>query len=516
MRLRALSFFGVVAVAGTNALLILFREDMANCIRCGRQMPPFSFKKICPWCVQHEAAQRGGDDDDAKQVVIPAPWVQKSQSTISLTQILFGANIAVFLAMALASGSISNDFPGKVAVSFGANFGPYTLSGEWWRLFTYMFLHSGIWHIVFNLWCLWDLGALCEQLYGRWTYLAIYLITGIAAGLTSVAWNPGVLSVGASGAIFGLAGALAASFYLGEFSIPRFAIQHTLRSLAFFIGFNVLFGVGYNLFLGGNMGGIDNACHAGGLVSGAILGALIARLAPQVDAPMRRVAVVGVVAVVLVACGFGVREWRGRPMRLAKALADVQEHGGDAVAQLRELVRQDPNSPRAHSELGQTYYERQQFTEAAAEFKRVVELIPQSTGARFNLGMAYLNGNHVDDAKATFTEMLRQDPKSAGGHYGMGLVLAQQEQYQRALDEFKSVEGSGQTISGLFYEIGRCYTKLQMYDDAISAFVKEREKDGDDPELESAIADAYEAKGMSQQAKDAREKAAQLRNGNAR
>ena len=86
-----------------------------------------SFKKICPWCMQHEAAQRGDESDDAKQVVMPTPWVQRSQSTISLTQILFGANIAVFLAMALASGTIANDFPGQVAVSFGANWGPKTL-----------------------------------------------------------------------------------------------------------------------------------------------------------------------------------------------------------------------------------------------------------------------------------------------------------------------------------------------------------------------------------------------------
>ena len=177
---------------------------MANCIRCGRQLPPLSFgKKVCQWCVQHEAAQRGEDGDDATQRVIPAPWVRRQESAFSLTQILFGANVAVFLAMALASGSVF-EFSGQVMAHYGANFGPYTLSGEWWRLVTYMFLHGGIMHIAFNMWCLWDLGRLCESLYGRWTFLAIYLLTGIAAGLASVGWNPGVLSVGASGAIFGM------------------------------------------------------------------------------------------------------------------------------------------------------------------------------------------------------------------------------------------------------------------------------------------------------------------------
>ena len=212
---------------------------MATCIRCGRQLPPLTFKKICQWCVQHEAAQRGEESDSVRQPVITRPWA-RSESSITLTQLIFGANIAVFLATALASGSAIN-ISGEVNFHYGANFGPYTLSGEWWRLLTYMFLHGGAMHIFFNMWCLWDLGRLCESLYGRWTFAAIYLITGISGGLASIAWNPRVLSVGASGAIFGLAGALIASFYLGEFSLPRVAISGTLRSLVIFAVFNLGF-----------------------------------------------------------------------------------------------------------------------------------------------------------------------------------------------------------------------------------------------------------------------------------
>jgi len=281
---------------------------MANCIRCGRKLPAFSFKKICQWCVQHEAAQRGEDVDDAKQRVIPAPWVRR-ESGVTLTQVLFGANVALFLAMALASGSI--DFPGPVAVHFGANVGLFTLTGEWWRLLTYMFLHGGILHIVFNMWCLWDLGALTESLYGRWTYAAIYLLTGIAGGLASIIWNVGAFSVGASGAIFGLAGALIASFYLGEFSMPGIAIRGTLRSL-------VVFAV-FNLFLGGLFRGIDNACHVGGLVSGLAFGALIARVAPQPEQAHRRVAIFLLAALVLAAAAAGVAHHYGVPLRFGRS-----------------------------------------------------------------------------------------------------------------------------------------------------------------------------------------------------
>src|SRR3984957_10623802 len=288
---------------------------MANCIRCGRKLPSLNFgKKICQWCVQHEAAQRGEDGEDAKQIVLPAPWVRGRESSITLTQVLLGANVAVFLAMALAGGSIA-DFSGQTLVHFGANVGPYTLSGEWWRLLTYMFLHGGLMHIAFNMWCLWDLGAMCESLYGRWTFGAIYLITGVAGGVASVGWNPVVFSVGASGAIFGLAGALVASFYLGEFSLPKIAIQGTLRSLVFFIGFNVFFGSFFP--------GFDNACHAGGLISGLILGALIARVAPENGNPVRRVGVLIFVMLLVGGSAFGIYRWRGPSVQIGRSLIDA-------------------------------------------------------------------------------------------------------------------------------------------------------------------------------------------------
>ena len=475
---------------------------MANCIRCGRQLPPFSFKKICQWCVRHEAAQRGEHDD--YQPVITQPWARRGESAITLTQIIFGANVAVFLAMAAKSSSLTDISP-DVSVLLGANWGPYTLSGEWWRLFTYMFLHGGLMHILFNMWCLWDLGQLCESLYGRWTFASIYVITGISGGLASVAWNPGVLSVGASGAIFGLAGTLAASFYLGEFSLPRVAIQGTFRSLAFFIGFNVLFGFGYNLFSAGSSG-IDNACHIGGLVSGLALGAIIARVAPQSDAPMRRATVVGIIALAVIAAGFGVRQWRGERMRISRAYLEA---GGDRVAKLQAVIKQQPNLIEAHFDLAQAYLARERYSEAEAEFKRVIALDPKNIEAQFDLGVVYLSQKRDEDAKSTFQQILAQDANSGEGHYGLGLVLEDQQNYPAAIEEFKKAT-SGRHPRGLYYEMGNSYAKLNRFDDAITAYLKERDR-GDDPDLENALADAYQAKGMATEAQLARNQALKLR-----
>jgi membrane associated rhomboid family serine protease len=142
------------------------------------------------------------------------------------------------------------------------------------------------------MWCLWDLGRLAESVYGHWTFAAVYLISGLSASLASVIWNPFILSVGASGAIFGIAGALIASFYLGEFSLPRAAMSGMLRSVMLFVG--------YNLFFGAVIAHTDNAAHIGGLLMGLLLGALIAKAAPQPDAVGRRMAIllVGLLLVV--------------------------------------------------------------------------------------------------------------------------------------------------------------------------------------------------------------------------
>ena len=481
---------------------------MANCTRCGRQLPPLSFKKICQWCVQHEAAQRGEESGEEKQVVLPAPWVRRSESTITLTQVLFGANVAIFIAMVAASGSIEA-FPGKILGNFGANWGPFTLSGDWWRLITYMFVHADIFHIGFNMWCLWSLGSLCESLYGRWTFGAIYLIAGVTGGLARLAWDPTVPSVGASGAIFGLAGALIASLYLGEFTMPRFAIESNLRSLLFFAGFNILFGISP---IGDWFGiHVDNACHIGGLVSGLILGALIARLAPQVDAPLRRASVVGVVVVAIFGAWLGVRQWRGTPMRMAKAFEEMSESKGDSVARLQAIIREQPNLVPAHFQLAQVYFNRRQFPDAEAEFKRVLDLEPKSTPARFDLGLTYLNEKRYDDASAAFRQMLSQDSSNGDGHYGLGLALADQGKDQEAIEEFKAAAAKGSQMSGLYYEMGVTYGRLKVYDDAIAAFLKEKDENGDDVDLESALADAYQAKGMTQKAEEARNRATLLK-----
>ncbi len=279
---------------------------MANCIRCGRTLSGFTFgKKVCDWCKQHEAAERG--EELKYQPAMATPWRRSEAMPMLITQAIFGVNVAVFIGMLLSSGGASFMSPsGAELLAWGANFGPYTLHGQWWRLLTSCFVHIGIIHIGFNMWCLWSLGGLAERLYGRVTFAAVYLLCGISGSLASVFWHHmPILSAGASGAIFGIAGAVIASIKLGEFASSVMA-QGVMRSLIAFVGYNVIFGL--------VSGFTDNACHIGGLLAGVVLGALIAKVAPEPRPFSRRIVVLLVVAALLAGGMFALQ--RSRPYSL--------------------------------------------------------------------------------------------------------------------------------------------------------------------------------------------------------
>src|SRR5207249_3684590 len=90
---------------------------------------------------------------------------------------------------------------------WGADFGPSTTGGQWWRLLTSSFLHVGVVHLLANLVGLATFGPLVERLYGSAAFLALYIVGALTASLASVSWNPVILSAGASGAIFAVVGA---------------------------------------------------------------------------------------------------------------------------------------------------------------------------------------------------------------------------------------------------------------------------------------------------------------------
>jgi rhomboid protease GluP len=159
---------------------------------------------------------------------------------------------------------------GSRLTELGADQRDLVLAGQWWRPLTSIFLHGGLLHILFNSWALYQLGALFEILLGSGSLLAVFLTTGLAGSCASLMWsrNP---SVGASGAIFGLMGALIAFLFHRREMLTPYA-KSLLGQLVLWAGINVVFGLGTPR--------IDNAAHFGGCAAGLLLGLM---LKPQIQ-----------------------------------------------------------------------------------------------------------------------------------------------------------------------------------------------------------------------------------------
>lgn len=182
-----------------------------------------------------------------------------------VTSIIIHLNILVFLIMVFSGVSFIAPSMMDMLV-WGGNNKYQLLQGEWWRLLTNIFLHAGIMHLIFNIFALVLAGIFIEPVLGRKQYALLYLSSGILASFVSAVWHSNTVSVGASGAIFGVYGAL---FTLLIFTniFPKENRQTLIASIGSVIGIN--------LILGAITPQIDNAAHIGGLFSGAIIGYLI-------------------------------------------------------------------------------------------------------------------------------------------------------------------------------------------------------------------------------------------------
>jgi rhomboid protease GluP len=201
------------------------------------------------------------------------------------TYILMGINIGVYVLMVLLGVSPTAPTADQLMNHWGANVGALVLADhQWWRLVTSTFVHSGIIHIATNMWCLYNLGLLGEPLVGSFGIFAAYLLTGVVGNLLSVALHPGVvsagqildvgaISVGASGAVFGLAGVLIPLLGSKLLPVNRAEVARLRRSVIYFAVLNFVIGFGADAF--NSPIRIDNMAHLGGFLSGMLLGTLL-------------------------------------------------------------------------------------------------------------------------------------------------------------------------------------------------------------------------------------------------
>jgi rhomboid protease GluP len=328
-----------------------------------------------------------------------------------VTWILLGVIAVVFGLETLIGGSTDT----KVLIRMGAKFNPLITAGEYWRLFTAMFLHIGVMHLIFNGYALLVIGTELERLLGWGRFLAIYLLSGLFGSLASYAFGIS-LSAGASGAIFGLIGALAAFFTLYRQQLGRWG----QRRLA-----NIIFLIAINLFLGFTQPGIDNLGHMGGLVSGFALGwALVPRY--KADPIQQRVIDRNrfgqywsalAVAVLLFVGGTALTAAHQRDSldtRLWHVEQAIErEAWTEAIAEAEQALAKDPDSAELYFYLGLAHNNLGQPELAAEAYEAVLALEPDDPATHWNLALTYLELDRPAEARQHFETYLRLNPDEA-------------------------------------------------------------------------------------------------------
>jgi rhomboid protease GluP len=202
----------------------------------------------------------------------PQPLIDQLQNRVPrvpVTLWLIAANIAVFVIM-LGFGAGLWHGNNNVQLAWGANFGPATKDGEWWRLGSALFLHFGLFHLALNMISLWDGGRLVERMFGPARFVLIYIFSGLTGNLLSlIAQGDRAVSGGASGAIFGVYGALMVFLWRERSRLNASEFKWLFWGA---VGFSIV-----TIVLGLQITGIDNAAHIGGLIGGILAGAALMR-----------------------------------------------------------------------------------------------------------------------------------------------------------------------------------------------------------------------------------------------
>ena len=222
-------------------------------------------EKICPLCGNSTSAAPRGGIDRLLSSLLP----KRAQTT----SLLLGVNLFLFALTWVVSirgrtggmdaGVLLGSIDGYTLVRFGAKYTALILDGEWWRLLAPIFLHGGLIHLGFNSIVLFDLGPTVEDLYGPRKFLVLYILAGAMGFVASALWHPHSVGIGASGAIFGLIGAMIAYGYR-----HRGTLGDTVKNM--YVRWAI-----YGLVFGFFIPMVDNAGHIGGLAAGAAFGMLV-------------------------------------------------------------------------------------------------------------------------------------------------------------------------------------------------------------------------------------------------
>jgi rhomboid protease GluP len=355
----------------------------------------------CPECAAKESvfAPKVIVETNPSSSTFPPNVVRPKLPQPIITWGLIAVCFAVF-GLELAKGAGIDSMSVELARQLGADFGPLTLAGQWWRLLTSMFLHFGFLHIASNMYCLFVLGMLAERLMGRAGYLILYFGAGLAGSLLSVGVHPLVTGAGASGGVFGVAGGLVTYLWLKKAPMDFASVKGQLQRLGIFIGINVIYSL---------QAGVDMMAHAGGLVGGLLIGAALPPFllnAAATAMPMslhdhgfnsRRVKAAGVGCLIaLLAGAAAVYHFQSDTVYVWNSLPQIDSgHAADVLPTLEQIAKRKPDSELAHFALGAAYLRTNQSQDAVRELEKAVQIDPTNQAFRKFLNEAYLSTGQV-------------------------------------------------------------------------------------------------------------------------
>jgi rhomboid protease GluP len=383
-----------------------------------------------------------------------------------VTPALIAANVAYFL-IAIAYGVSPVEPERQQLLDLGAIYGPLVFEGEWWRVASATFVHIGFLHLFFNMWCLWSLGSAAERMFGNLTFLVIYILSGIGGSLASLAWHPSVLSAGASGAVFGIAGALVSMLYFGHILVPRQVVRDLLSSLAFFVGFNLL--------LGSVLVGIDNAGHIGGLVVGLGLGAVLHRPLPYGSRPWFRFLIVPAVILLFIATAQAALEKSAaNPDLLAENARRLASEGKkeEALAMFEKAAELAPKSAPLANDLGAAYLDLKRIDDAIASFTRAVELDPQLYEPQRNLAVALALAGRKDEASEAFRIARQMEPKDISLYIVSSELFMEAGRMDEAVEVLEEARTWAPESAPVESQMGLVRLRRGEYGEALEAFRK--------------------------------------------
>lgn len=499
---------------------------MPNCEVCGKMFEaPFTSQSVsggsapikCPECAAKDLASTPSPRSDRRREAAEfnAELNRLAPSQPVVTYALIAICTAVFV-FELLKGAGFDNLPTDLAVRLGANYGPLTLSDQWWRLFTCMFLHFGVIHLFMNMWCLLFLGSLAERLMGRAAFLVLYVATGLFGSLLSVAVHPQEVAAGASGAVFGITGGLITYLALRKSPLNVARAKNQLSRLGIFVGINFFWSLGP---------GIDMMAHVGGLVSGLIIAAALPRFLQSpvqgtsvqtdvrtfeqpIPSPFQekssinaRVAgVAAVCALAIVGGAYALAHSHRDSTFVLESLSQIDAgHSADVIPRLKIIAAKEPDDALVHFALGFAELKTDDLPDAVLELSHADTLDPGDAETEQILGAALLGQNSYDAALPKFQDVLRQHPDNARARLGLAESLLGTNQSQQAADQARQVLAALPQESEAHAVLGQAEVRLGQTDDGLHEMETALQLDPDNSDLRTTLIAAYMATGRTAQ-----------------